>query len=169
MTAPSGYCVLDGDGGSNLPKVPASDCEDMGGLYFTDDTANPPRTHEHLSSKDFMQVEMLVQRAWQMLPLLTIWASGTAGGATVNAIRTGIAALTTASVTAAHVSTGTYSFTLPTSTMSSFGLCLPKSYVNGATATHCAATQTANVVTLYQYLGTATADTGSWVIDIFGE
>lgn len=69
MTAPN-HCVLDGTVGI-APRRPDSNCEDMGGLQFQDMAGEVPRPNEHLSAKDFKQVEMLLQRAWRMLPTLS--------------------------------------------------------------------------------------------------
>lgn len=71
MTAPS-YPIYEGTTGVS-PRRPADDCEDFGGLYFTDATgANAPISHEDPSAYDFMQLEQCVQRHAVMLPAMSV-------------------------------------------------------------------------------------------------
>lgn len=116
MTAPS-HCVLEGDPTNGIaPRRPDALCEDMGGLQFQDDPNDPPRPNEHMSAKDFKQVEMLVQRLAKMMPTLSIDLHVSTGMGTVNpsAVACGHSTVTTSSITAAPTgTTGEYTITLP--------------------------------------------------------
>lgn len=167
MTAPA-YNILDGDGGANQPRLPAEDCEDMGGLYFEDSVTHPPRSHEQMSALDFMQVERLVQRIMQTAPLVRIWATGGAVAPTVNAVRSMSANVASGSVTLGRTGVGVYTFTLAASALpSSPGH--PSAQPIGAAWVQVVASQAGNVitVTMTDAAGVAT-DAGSFLLDIFG-
>jgi hypothetical protein len=167
MTAPA-YCVLDGDGGSNLPKLPAADCEELGGLFFVDSTKAPPRTHEHVSMKDVMQWEMLIQRLCQTAPLVTIWAHNNGVTApTIDAVRSMVAGVTALNITPARGGVGSYTFTLPSGTLPTRPG-HPKCWSN-TDQIDATATQSGNVVTVTVTENAGDpSDTCAFIIDIFG-
>jgi hypothetical protein len=168
MTAPT-YWVLNGDGGSNLPALPDAACEFAGGLYFADSVTKPPRTHEHPSAKDFMQMERALYYAYQMLPLVTIWVSVNGSGTpTINEVRSATTNVTAANITPARSDVGTYTFTLPASSLPSNTTRIKCGALNvaGLIATGSRSGAVISML-LTTHAGVAT-DTGAFWIDVYG-
>jgi hypothetical protein len=163
MTAPS-YCVLDGTTGV-APARPDALCEAMGGLQFQDDVENPPRTHEHISSKDFMQQSMLIERLCRMMPVLVVEFTATTGDITAKNIVSAVDSLTAANVTVDWAGGETYlvvswpASSLPAKTREP--IATPRTNASARAA----CVQLSNSVSVTQ----AEIGAGSYVVEIFGE
>ena len=169
MTAPS-YCVLEGDPANGIaPRRPDALCEDMGGLQFQDDPNDPPRPNEHLAAADFKQVEMLVQRAWRMTPVLKVFFNLSDTTPTIGYVLSCRDSLTTNTVTVARVSQGRYTITWPSGSLP------PRTFMAESSSSFYGLTvsteQTGNVVTVYAVdaVTGALMDYGSVSVSIFGE
>lgn len=169
MTAPSGYNLLDGDGGSNPPALPADDCEDLGGgLYFTNSVANPPRAHEHPAAEDWIMMERILQRVARMATPIRIWCHG-GGSAGIDFAESLTDNITASQISFGHPSTGTYNLTISTESIWSMGDRQPFSGSHGGVANIVTAIQSGNniTVTVTNASGTLT-DTGSFWVEAFG-
>lgn len=111
MTAPEHF-ILAGTSGVP-PRRPAADCEDFGGLLFTNDVIDTPDVNEHLAAQDFKQVEMCLQGALRMIPLLSVDFTGHATTPTVDAVMAPNPALTTSTVTFVRADVGEYTLAWP--------------------------------------------------------
>jgi hypothetical protein len=119
---------------------------------------------------DFMQVEMLLQRAWQVLPLAKIWAHST-GNTTpvIDAVRSASSRVTSATVIPAYVTVGTYTFTTPVGAMPALPGQAPSGPI-GTVAHVVKSVQTANVTTVRVYNAAgALTDSGAFWVDVYGE
>lgn len=171
MTAPN-YCVLEGDPTNGIaPRRPDALCEDMGGLQFQDDPNEPPRANEHMSAKDFKQVEMLVQRLTKMAPALRVDVS-IGMSPTVSNVLSVNSTLTTSNVTISRIGAGHYRITWPSGSLPATR-CAPRAcgLYFGLVATAEGVPGTPNAVDLYAVdaIGGALTDTGYASIDISGE
>jgi hypothetical protein len=111
MTSPV-YPVFEGDGGGNAPKRPTASV-DLGGLLFTDNIKYPPKDREDLSSTDFMQATMTLERVARMIPVLIVDATLATGAPTVDYVTCVSDAVTTANVTITEIGTGQFRVTVP--------------------------------------------------------
>lgn len=171
MTAPS-YCVLDGDG-SHAPRRPASDGSDTGGLLFQDALGkNAPRPNEDMSSKDFMQVEMLLERALRTLPVLQVDFAGTSGATGVISAQTVVVAndtLPTSEVVVSKLGTGAYQIEFTTGKLPAITV-KPRITTGGTFDARLVCNQAANVVTIFAYAsGGALTNSFEARVDIYGE
>jgi hypothetical protein len=115
MTAPDHFVLVGAPG--IPPRRPAVDCEDFGGLLFANDVNDPPEPNEHLAASDFKQVARCLQAALTMMPLLRLDATGSATTPSIDRVTAPNPALSTATVTIVHNSTGNFTIAWPSGTM----------------------------------------------------
>lgn len=173
MTAPN-YCVLEGDPTNAIaPRRPDVLCEDMGGLQFQDSATFPPRPNEHVSAKDFKQVEMLVQRLCRMMPVLVVEVTGTGTSHTLLSVTSAVDSLTAANVTITHGPDGVFAIAWPSGKLPAKTR-KPHAYTTDTASTTVSIfpAQTANsviVATVSSATGVPGNFTTTYAIEIFGE
>jgi hypothetical protein len=112
MTSPV-YPVFEGDGGGHAPKRPTASV-DLGGLLFTDNIKYPPKDREQLSSTDYMQATMTLERVARMIPVLIVdLLLDDAPDLAIVGVVSVNDALTTANVTVSKTATGRYRVSVP--------------------------------------------------------
>lgn len=168
MTAPSGYCIFDGNGGTVAAARPDAACENVGGgLYFQDDAVNPPLSHQHPAAADWHQMERQIGRLGSVAPYAKV--AVTAGTTpTVTHLLSLTTNVTIGQITVNRATVGQYSFTFPTTAMPS-AVFPPECGVTGTVANTICVSQASNVVTSYlRTSGGTLTDSGSFWFGIYG-
>lgn len=173
MTAPN-HCVLEGTVGI-APRRPDSACEDMGGLQFQDAVGPDvsPNPNEHLSARDYKQVEMLLQRTLRMVPLLTVEVTATGSTHTLLSVTSAVDTLNSSNVTVTHNATGIFTIAWPASSLppKTRG---PHAYSTSSSSTVDSAypqqgTNSVVVTTSLHMTGATTNFVTTYAVDIYGE
>jgi hypothetical protein len=169
MTSPV-YPVFEGDGGGNAPKRPTASV-DLGGLLFTDNIKYPPKDREDLSSTDFMQATMTLERVARMIPVLIVDATLETGSSTIDSVTCVSDAVTTSNVTIAELGTGNFRITIPSGKLPT-ATSLPKFDIINSSGGVCKVelsshTATQFVALAYDYTGSVTGNSVAVKLSVY--
>lgn len=166
MTSPT-YPVFEGDGGAHTPLRPTASLH-LGGLEFQDHPTHPPTDRRRMSSTDFMQSTMTIERCASVVPVLQVDCTGHATTPTINSVASANTTLTSSNVTISRTGTGAYDIQWPSSKLPPATI-RPRAFVSTADR-RISWSQTGNTISVACVVastGSAT-DSCAFSIDCFG-